>query len=843
MPPNALPTLHDCLAAAAWRHLLAIAASLGLPRSTRWRKADLVADLHARLSQTDLLRQIVAGLTLPAQAALRALLAADGTLPAIAFAAHYGTPRPYRPWRGEAGEPWRTPASPAERLWYLGLLHFRPPRPTAGAIQQAILPADLLAPLRELLPSAATERPLTLRPRPGHPPDPAWHVALLLAAVTAAPLTPLAGHWLPPTALTAWAERTGLTQDPGYLRRRSERDQPYLAFLHLLAEAAELLTGGAVFGVTPVGWQWLSEPPAARLAMLWQAWRRAAAADLAHPYRFPWAAFTSKAHALVLAEVARLPLDHFTPLAHVVEQARLHDPYGFLARSWGEHEDPVAALVSGPLFWLGLVDVADPDTPATATRPRPTDLGAAAEPDDLADGRWPMADSRPADLDSDDEPDDLADGRWPMADSRPAVFDMDDEPVQSSMPETAGTLRERMADLELDEPIQSAMPETAGHAVRNLQSAICNLQSAMVRLTPVGAWLLGLPDWGAPPEPAPQPCTVSAGDPDLLLIPPTASPLHLARLTPFAEWQPPAFPVLAQRLRLTSERVAAAVAAGLPVPQLLHHLAAALGQPASRRLATRLRDWARAGQQVRVRPLLVLETTDPALMGRLRSRKLIRRRLGDALSPTRTALDPASLPAVVQHLRTLGLYPTIECQAWAVDDKRQIADDPSQSTAPQSTTPPIPLSPADAGLLLMAGLAYRRLGEHLPLPTPLSPDVLDRLAAALPTAQTVAARHAADQLAESLAAALRGYLGLPFWQTDDPAADPLPLIEQAIAAKQDLVITYHGAGREQAVVRRVTPYWLERRDGVPYLIAYCHLRGAERVFRVDRITECRPVTG
>jgi predicted DNA-binding transcriptional regulator YafY len=143
----------------------------------------------------------------------------------------------------------------------------------------------------------------------------------------------------------------------------------------------------------------------------------------------------------------------------------------------------------------------------------------------------------------------------------------------------------------------------------------------------------------------------------------------------------------------------------------------------------------------------------------------------------------------------------------------------------------------------MAGLAYRRLGEHLPLPTPLSPDVLDRLAAALPTAQTVAARHAADQLAESLAAALRGYLGLPFWQTDDPAADPLPLIEQAIAAKQDLVITYHGAGREQAVVRRVTPYWLERRDGVPYLIAYCHLRGAERVFRVDRITECRPVTG
>ena len=760
MPANPHPNLRQCLEDASWRHLLAVAASLGLPRSTRWRKADLVTIIHAHLSQTSVLRQIVAALQPPALAGLAALLAADGALPSAPFTDLFGAPRPYRPWRGEGGEPWRAPASPAERLWYLGLLHFR--AAAAGlAVPQVILPADLLDPLRELLPAVVETHQLTLCSRPGRPADPAWHVALLLATLAAEPLAPLAGRWLPPTALNAWAERTGLTQDPGYVRRRSERAQPYLAFLHLLAEAAGLIAGGARLSITPAGWRWLTEPPATRLQTLWRAWR-AAATEAAQPYRFPWAAFSSRAHDLVIAQIGRLPLDRFTPLAQVIEAARLHDSYGSLAQPWGVREDAVASLIVGPLFWLGLVDVAQAGAfdPATAAQPAAPDV--------------------------DDEPADMVDGR---------------------------------------------------------------LQSALVRLTPVGAWLLGLPDWDAPPAPATQPCVVSPADADLVLVPAAASPLHLARLAALAEWLPPDFPALAQRLRLTSERIGRAVARGLPVPQLLHHLTEALGRPPGRRLAARLRAWAKAGQRARIRPLLVLETADATLMGQLRSRKLIRRRLGDVLSPTRSALDPAGLPAVLQHLEVLGVYPAVEGQSWAADDRRQTADEPSQSTtsqsttsqstASQSTTPPTPLSPADAGLLLMAGLTYQRLGEHLPLPMPVAYDTLDRLAAHLTPAQQNAARHAADQLTESLAATLAGYLGLPFWQSDSPAAEPLPLIEQAIAAKQDLVITYHGAGREQAVVRRVTPYWIERRNAVPYLIAYCHLREAERVFRVDRITDCQ----
>jgi hypothetical protein len=371
---------------------------------------------------------------------------------------------------------------------------------------------------------------------------------------------------------------------------------------------------------------------------------------------------------------------------------------------------------------------------------------------------------------------------------------------------------------------------------------------SLVRLTLAGGWLLGLPDCGAPAFAVAPPCRADHVTPDLLLVPPSAAPLHLARLAPLCRWLPPQFPALDQRLQLDPERVGQAVAQGTSLPQILHDLAEALAQPIGRRQADRLRAWARAGQQVRVRQLTVLETADAELMGRLRSRKLVRRHLGEAISPTRAALNPAGLPALAETLRHLGLYVALPPAASDQPDLPAMclpATYLALSEVPDTSTPrpQIRLEPAEAGMLWLAGLVYVGLGEHLALPAPLSPVVFDTLAGQLSAAQQQAARHLAQQALEAVAATLRGYLGLPAWQMPGDQADVLPLIEQALAARQDLLLTYFGAGREQPVVRRVTPYWLERRGGVPYLIAYCHLREAERVFRVDRITECRPVTG
>lgn len=105
-----------------------------------------------------------------------------------------------------------------------------------------------------------------------------------------------------------------------------------------------------------------------------------------------------------------------------------------------------------------------------------------------------------------------------------------------------------------------------------------------------------------------------------------------------------------------------------------------------------------------------------------------------------------------------------------------------------------------------------------------------------PDAQATAESAAAALLAQ-IESGLAGYLQLPAWQMPHHDFDAAPLIDAALAAQQDLQIRYWGASGAP-VERRITPYWVEHRSGIPYLVAYCHLRSAERVFRVDRISAC-----
>lgn len=80
-------------------------------------------------------------------------------------------------------------------------------------------------------------------------------------------------------------------------------------------------------------------------------------------------------------------------------------------------------------------------------------------------------------------------------------------------------------------------------------------------------------------------------------------------------------------------------------------------------------------------------------------------------------------------------------------------------------------------------------------------------------------------------------------QTVDTIHQDLPhheMIRWAIAHSQDLEMDYYSHGRGQFTKRRITPISLEAET---YLHAYCHLRREERVFRLTRIADLRPVGG
>lgn len=74
----------------------------------------------------------------------------------------------------------------------------------------------------------------------------------------------------------------------------------------------------------------------------------------------------------------------------------------------------------------------------------------------------------------------------------------------------------------------------------------------------------------------------------------------------------------------------------------------------------------------------------------------------------------------------------------------------------------------------------------------------------------------------------------------DPRAGHTGLARWAIAAGQDLELDYYSRNRGELTHRRVTPISLEAET---YLHAYCHLRHDERVFRMSRVAELKPVGG
>ena len=74
----------------------------------------------------------------------------------------------------------------------------------------------------------------------------------------------------------------------------------------------------------------------------------------------------------------------------------------------------------------------------------------------------------------------------------------------------------------------------------------------------------------------------------------------------------------------------------------------------------------------------------------------------------------------------------------------------------------------------------------------------------------------------------------------DPTASQTDLVRWAVAGGVDLEMDYYSRGRGELTHRRITPISLEAET---YLHAYCHLRRDERVFRVSRIGDLKPVGG
>lgn len=104
--------------------------------------------------------------------------------------------------------------------------------------------------------------------------------------------------------------------------------------------------------------------------------------------------------------------------------------------------------------------------------------------------------------------------------------------------------------------------------------------------------------------------------------------------------------------------------------------------------------------------------------------------------------------------------------------------------------------------------------------------------------------HISEDLDAAGVRSLRGYLTLqggdlgrrsrPAGALGDP--DVPDLIRQALASRATLHIRYRSPEGGETE-RTVTPLDVDRSGGRLALVAFCHLRGARRLFRIDRIAE------
>lgn len=342
----------------AWYDLRSTAHAHGLPFHTKHTKAQVYDRLYHHLVDEGRLKRRFKQLSDEERAALAVLQAGGGSLRLHHFQKSYGEIRVYRPWRedGTPKQPWKSPQTVAEKLWYLGFIEIIKGRP-----DQAVLPdevAVLLPPLPH--PRPALQASQTVHQGEGVNPceNLCLDIALLLGILLYQAVRPLHGRWLPPSVLRAVNQRLTPPFDSIPLQGegvggevpRSELQTGRLRFLHYLAEAGGLVAvQGGCLRPTVAAWKWLRLPASVR----WQGLLNAVKGDFARcdrlwdRYRLP---STDKQLWVVLIE----QLDRLTPGCTYSLQAFFQRIRPYLV---DDLESSVMALLHEPLTWLGIVRI------------------------------------------------------------------------------------------------------------------------------------------------------------------------------------------------------------------------------------------------------------------------------------------------------------------------------------------------------------------------------------------------------------------------------------------------------------------------------------------------------
>ncbi len=730
--------LRQCLDRYNWYMLRAIALARDLKRAREPTKSDLVDLLaHDILSKSG--GELSASpLSDEAQLALESLIAHSGQMPLNKFCRRFGHVRPYKPWRQDSPHhPWRSPISPAEILWYQGLIFKSTQRQGLWEKEYIVIPEDLLA----LLPPVETQSLPALiesASTPSHvvKADLLYDVCLFLGFLNSQDIIPLHGRWLPPRQMQALNRLFSAPED--LTKVRSEKRTGRLRFIHYLCETTGLVAlAGRYLKPTPMVASWLAEGRREKLLTLWEGWQSGSETNYQLWARYELPGWKQRNPLAILTRllpyVAQCPPAQWFSLPSFVEavleeEEALRDLTPWWKREEGRDEacQILHQHLTGPLTWLGFVSLGCEDTKPVSFSL--TSLGAALLGPDHTD----------------------------------------DDAFDTFPPEQPFTLT---SDLTVEIP---SHPDLA-HLYRLMEYSQAIIED------------------------------------DVLLF------------------------------RFTPDSVQPALERGAAMPEIVAFIQESCqaekgSSPLTPDQEATLWEWAAESERLIIRPLTVLETPERELLSRLGAQRSIRKFFRRTLSPRMVAIDENRVGQLRQALRRQGYRPRVLFPSAPMADG-EIVHPPETAQAP----PDFSLGEAGIAYLWLAGQVYARLGEFIRLPMRPPFTLLSELASGLSPHQLAAAETLAEETIEQLKQALDGWPPYPTHQVHSSPEETLPLIERAIEEGNGLKMEYWTEGRGEMTVRVVEPFRIEWRGEIPYLIAYCHRRHDERVFRLDRIRSLRPV--
>jgi len=384
--------LHQCLLDASLIRLRAIAHFWDVDLATNHQR-EAATQLAEAMVQPESVADAVEVLPDDQRRALEALLAAGGRLPLRIFARQWGEIRTMGPGRLERERPWEKPISPAEGLWYRGFVSRAFDQGAEGSFEVIFIPAELQAHL-----PAPPASPPTISLDPAPEPAAVRSAGDAFLDDVCTLLAYLQNERLRPTPDGAWPAR----HEVRLIRQLRDRDPARSVLLqHLVRHLGwlHLTDSGRLRPDAEPVTTWLQSPAHVQRGALMETWRNDPTwNDLFHvPTLQPEDTGAWRNDPLLAREAILRHLTACTPgtwvgLEDLNSGIKRADPdfqrpggdytswyirdaatgaylSGF--ESWDSVEGAlIRYLITGPLAWLGLIDLgsAAPDERPTAFR-------------------------------------------------------------------------------------------------------------------------------------------------------------------------------------------------------------------------------------------------------------------------------------------------------------------------------------------------------------------------------------------------------------------------------------------------------------------------------------------